>query len=110
MVRLCVQLFGSAAARVPSFSVLRLSTVRVCVQPALLRGTEVPNLHYSGIALNSAGPALYRAPALLNLHYSGPSTADVNGFADENMKTRKKSRCLLGGIQRPRYLLGSIQY
>ena len=42
-------------------SVLRLSTVRVCVQPALLRGTEVPNLHYSGIALNSAGPALLRA-------------------------------------------------
>ena len=42
-------------------SVLRLSTVRVCVQPALLRGTAVPNLHYSGIALNSAGPALLRA-------------------------------------------------
>ena len=42
-------------------SVLRLSTVRVFVQPALLRDTTVPNLHYSGIALNSAGPALLRA-------------------------------------------------
>ena len=53
-------------------SVLRLSAVLsvcvcvcvywcVCVQPALLRGTAVPNLHYSGTALNSAGPALLRA-------------------------------------------------
>ena len=46
-------------------SVLRLSAVRcplpVCVQPALLRGTAVPNLHYRGTALDSAGPALWRA-------------------------------------------------
>ena len=55
-------------------SVLRLSTVRVCVQPALLRGTAVPNLHYnSGIALNSAGPALLRALSVQRfyLHYTG---------------------------------------
>ena len=32
--------------------------------PALLRGTEVPNLHYSGTSLNSAGPALLRAPSV----------------------------------------------
>jgi len=30
--------------------------------------------------------------------------------ADENMKTRKKSRCLLGGIQCWRYLSGGMQY
>ena len=62
--------------------------VRVCVQPALLRGTAVPNRHYSGICINGAGPALLTAlsvsrdftgtipgTALFNLHYyRGPST------------------------------------
>ena len=38
-----------------------LSAARVCVQPAILRGTAVFNLHYSGIALNSARPALSTA-------------------------------------------------
>ena len=33
----------------------------VCREPALLRGAEVPNRHYSGASLNSAGPALLRA-------------------------------------------------
>ena len=33
----------------------------VCSEPALLRGAVVPNQHYSGSSLNSAGPALLRA-------------------------------------------------
>ena len=59
----CAELFGSAAARVPSSlcCVCPLFAFRVCVQCALLRGTAVPNLHYSGICLNSAGTPLFRA-------------------------------------------------
>ena len=57
-------------------SVLRetLSIVRVCIHHALLRGTVVLNLHYSGIALNSAGPALLRA-----LSVSGDFTCTIPG-------------------------------
>ena len=52
----CVELFGSAAARVPSFlgcvcPLFVCLSVRVCAQLAPLRGTAVPNLHYSGIFL-----------------------------------------------------------
>ena len=61
MVRLCVELFGSAEARVPSFLCVASVPCLVCGEPALLLGAVVPNRHYSGAALNSAGPALLRA-------------------------------------------------
>ena len=89
----CVELLGSAAARVPSFlcCVCPLFCLSVCVLPALLRGAPrcltctvagsasiVQVLHYRGRCLcPEILPALYRAPALFNLHYRGPSTVQV---------------------------------
>ena len=77
-------------------SVLGLSAVclSVYVQLALLRGTAVPYLHYSGIRLISAGPAISRALsvsidftctipgtcAIQPLHYRGPSTVHETQF------------------------------
>ena len=64
MVRHCAASSSSGLQQhvYPRFCVasVRCLSVRVCAQPALLRGTAVPNLHYSGICLSSAGPALLR--------------------------------------------------
>ena len=51
MVRLCVELFGSAAARVPPFLCVASVLCLVCVEPELLPSSVVSNRHYSGAAL-----------------------------------------------------------
>ena len=59
----CVELFGSAAARAPSFlcCVCPLFACPCVCPTCTIAGHAVPNLHYNGIFLYSAGPALLRA-------------------------------------------------
>ena len=61
MVRLRVELFESAAAVYPLYCVESVRCLCVCSESTLLRGAVVPNPHYCGAALYSAGPALLRA-------------------------------------------------
>ena len=68
MVRLYVELQGSAAARVPLLVCVLLGSTCVCVwpEPALLSGieTEVPIPALMTASLSSAGPILLRALAV----------------------------------------------
>ena len=59
--------------------VLRLSAVclSVCVQPALKRGTAVPNLRYSGICLNSAGRTIEDAVCVERFTCTIPGTCTI---------------------------------
>ena len=85
----CAELFGSSAARVPSFLCCVcpllvcpcVSNLHFCGAPRCLTcniagsASIVQVLHYRGRCLCSdILPALYRAPGLFNLHYRGPST------------------------------------
>ena len=66
MVRLYVELQGSAAARVPLLVCVLLGSTCVYVwpEPALLRGIEVPIPALLTASLSSAGPTLLRALAV----------------------------------------------
>ena len=82
----CVELFGSAAARVPSFlcCVCPLFFCPCVCPTCTIAGHAVPNLNYSGICLYSAGPALLRALSVQRycLHYTGHlhcSTCTIEG-------------------------------
>ena len=94
-------------------SVLRLSAVSlsVCVQPALLWGTAMPNLHYSGICLNSPVSVLSRPLSTgvqtfylqytWHLHYStsdyrGPSTVVICDTVSQISPLLATPRCVRG--------------
>ena len=64
MVRLYVELQGSAAARVPLLVCVLLGGMCVCPESALLRDIEVPIPALLTTSPSSAGPALLRALAV----------------------------------------------